>query len=108
MTEFWDILSKSAIRQPHIWSAAVYYDAVINQTHDGQIPAARFTRRPRPSDLWFDSDCRFAKRLTRMNAPPTLMPLLQLLQQTLLLNWRSLPKLLNYCFFASLPLRNNI
>jgi len=25
----------------------------------------RFTRRSRPSDLWFDKECRDAKRLTR-------------------------------------------
>jgi len=30
-----------------------------------QAPAHTVTRRPRPSDPWFDAECRAAKRLTR-------------------------------------------
>ena len=31
---------------------------------DGAVPASTVSRRPRPSDPWFDVECRAAKRLT--------------------------------------------
>lgn len=41
------------------------YDDVINQLLDCILPTQRVVRLPRPSDPWFDVDCRLAKRYTR-------------------------------------------
>ena len=41
------------------------YDDVINQLLDCILPTQRLVRLPRPSDPWFDADCRLAKRNTR-------------------------------------------
>ena len=41
------------------------YDDEINAVPDRLLPVRRFTRRSRPSDPWFDKECRDAKRLTR-------------------------------------------
>ena len=37
----------------------------MNMLLDQSLPAREFLRRPRPSDPWFDSECRQVKRLTR-------------------------------------------
>jgi len=44
---------------------AALYDAEMTALLDRVIPARTITRRPRPSDPWFDAECRAAKRLTR-------------------------------------------
>ena len=41
------------------------YDSELNAQLDQQIPIRHFVRRQRPSDHWFDKECRAAKRLTR-------------------------------------------
>jgi hypothetical protein len=41
------------------------YDSKLNRLLDQLIPCRQFVRRPRPSDLWFDGDCRASKQLTR-------------------------------------------
>jgi len=41
------------------------YDSVLKSILDRLIPQRTIVRRPRPSDPWFDSDCRQAKRVTR-------------------------------------------
>jgi hypothetical protein len=67
---FRSALSSSAICQPHLCpldvdAAALLYGDIINEILDHQLPAVRSTRCPRPSDPWFDSECRSAKRQTR-------------------------------------------
>ena len=44
---------------------ALLYDEEMKMLLDQSLPARQFLRRPRPSDPWFDSECRQAKRLTR-------------------------------------------
>jgi len=44
---------------------AAMYDDVMTLILDRLIPQRTFVRRPRPSDPWFDGDCRNAKRVTR-------------------------------------------
>jgi hypothetical protein len=41
------------------------FDDVITGPLDQLVPVRQFVRRPRPSDPWFDRECRDAKRLTR-------------------------------------------
>ena len=63
-------LLSSALCQPQLWpsnvnDAAKLYDDVIVDLLDCILPARPVVRRPRPSDPWFDADCRLAKRYTR-------------------------------------------
>ncbi len=44
---------------------ATLYSTEIVSLLDVLLPARQRIRRPRPSDLWFDRDCRAAKRQTR-------------------------------------------
>jgi hypothetical protein len=44
---------------------ATFYSTEIERILDVVLPARPFTRRPRQSDMWFDSECRKAKQLTR-------------------------------------------
>ena len=44
---------------------AAMYESELASILDRLIPFREFTRRPRPSDPWFDKDCVEAKRLTR-------------------------------------------
>ena len=44
---------------------ATMYDSVLKSILDRLIPQRTIVRWPRPSDPWFDSDCRQAKRVTR-------------------------------------------
>jgi len=58
------------ICQPYAWpsnvdEAASLYDDVISRILDEILPTRLTVRRRRPSDPWFDADCRTAKRLTR-------------------------------------------
>ena len=45
------------------------YDSELNSELNAQLdrllPLRQFDRRQRPSDLWFDKECRAAKRSTR-------------------------------------------
>jgi len=41
------------------------YDAVHTSILDRLVPLLRIVHRPRPSDTWFDGECRDAKRHTR-------------------------------------------
>jgi len=43
---------------------ASLFDDEMNMLLEQSLPAREFLRRPRPSDPWFDSECRQAKRLT--------------------------------------------
>ena len=63
-------LTSSALCQPYSWvsdvdEATSLYDGVISRILDETLPIRLIVRRPRPSDPWFDADCRTAKRLTR-------------------------------------------
>ena len=44
---------------------AALYGSELTAQLDGILPMRQFVRRQRPSDPWFDKDCRAAKRLTR-------------------------------------------
>jgi len=60
----------TALSLPSSWQADVdasasLYNDVITGILDEILPARLVVRRPRPSDPWFDADCRAAKRLTR-------------------------------------------
>jgi len=44
--------------------AALYNDE-FGDVLDSILPVRVFTRRPRPTDRWFDRECRDAKRTTR-------------------------------------------
>ena len=63
-------LSASRLCQPSEWPsdiddlAALYTDE-LNCLLDRVLPMQQFIRRQRPSDPWFDKECRDAKRLTR-------------------------------------------
>jgi len=63
-------LSASKLCQPDEWlvdvhDIAVMYDSELNAQLDRLLPLRQFDRRQRPSDPWFDKECRSAKRLTR-------------------------------------------
>jgi hypothetical protein len=44
--------------------AAMYNDK-LNLLLNQLLPCSQFVRRPRPSDPWFDGECRAPKRVTR-------------------------------------------
>jgi len=44
---------------------AASYDALLTSTLDMLVPVRQIVRRSRPSDPWFDQECRDANRLTR-------------------------------------------
>ena len=64
-------LSTSSMCRPDEWPAdvddmAALYDRQLTAVLDHQlIPLREVTRRPRPSDPWFDVECRAAKGQTR-------------------------------------------
>ena len=69
MDLFHSRLAASTSCQPSSWSseadqAASLYDDVISRILDDILPTRLIARRPRPSEPWFDADCRAAKRLT--------------------------------------------
>ena len=43
---------------------AALYDDELNSILDRILPLRQYDRRARPSDPWFDKECRDAKRLT--------------------------------------------
>lgn len=64
------LLSASRLCRPDCWPAdldemAALYDAELRVLLDELVPVSSFSRKPRPSDPWFDKECRDAKRLTR-------------------------------------------
>lgn len=70
ISELRSVLSSSALCQPDTWpnnidEMAALYDREIDVLLDQLIPLREVTRRPRPSDPWFDAECRTAKRQTR-------------------------------------------
>ena len=63
-------LYASRLCSPDTWPADVdemasLYDDELRDILDVLLPARVYPRRPRPSDPWFDKQCREAKRLTR-------------------------------------------
>jgi len=64
-------LQTSALCRPDTWSVfdvddlAKLYDTEINAILDRLVPPRSITCRRRPTDPWFDADCRTAKRQTR-------------------------------------------
>jgi len=68
--ELRDEMRASSLCQSDNWPDEVddmveSYDAVLTSILDRLVPVRRIVRRPRPSDPWFDGECRDAKRLTR-------------------------------------------
>ena len=68
--EFRSALSTSRLCRPDDWPTdidemAALYDSELTSLLDRLLPERQFVRRPRPSDPWFDKECRLAKRLTR-------------------------------------------
>jgi hypothetical protein len=66
---FREALAASPLCQPDVWPADIddlarLYDNELTLLLDRLLPFRQFTRRPRPSDPWFDHECRDAKRLT--------------------------------------------
>ena len=63
-------LTTSRLSQSTAWNVdidqlAAPYDDELNSLLDQLLPVQEFTRRLRPSDPWFDKECRDAKRATR-------------------------------------------
>jgi hypothetical protein len=64
---FRSAVSSSALGHPDRWlgldadAMASLYDTEMTAVLDRAIPARTVTRRPRPSDPWFDAECRAAK-----------------------------------------------
>jgi len=68
--QFRVMLSTSSLCQPEAWPSDVdkmaeMYDRELDNLLDQVIPSRQVVRRPRPSDPWFDAECRAAKRQTR-------------------------------------------
>jgi hypothetical protein len=53
------------IRPSNVNDAAKLYDDIVVDFLNCKLPARPVVRHPRPSDLWFNADCRLAKRYTR-------------------------------------------
>ena len=70
MDNFRSVLSSSVLCRPEHWVdidvnvMASLYDTKLTGLLDRFNPAREVTRHPRPSDAWFDADCRAAKRIT--------------------------------------------
>jgi len=63
-------ISNSRLCQPDTWPAdidamAALYNDELGNVRDSILPIRVFIRRPRPTDPWFDRECRDAKRTTR-------------------------------------------
>jgi len=70
MELFRSSLSVSRLCRPDDWCSdidqlAALYDDELNSVLDQLLPVRQFVRRQRPTDPWFDKDCRAAKRRTR-------------------------------------------
>jgi len=44
---------------------ALLYDSELSSLLDSMVPVATITYRQRPSDPWFDQECRLKKRAVR-------------------------------------------
>jgi len=65
-----DLLITSRLCQPESWPSDIdemagMYDTELTNVLDALLPKRQFVRRPRPTDPWFDKECRDAKRATR-------------------------------------------
>jgi hypothetical protein len=63
-------VAKSPLCQSEAWPddidrLAELYDVTLTAILDDLLPTHRRVRKPRPSDPWFDAECRDTKRLTR-------------------------------------------
>src|SRR5664279_1885741 len=64
-------LQSSSLCSPAAWASggidelAILYEVEVTAVLDQLIPACSTTCRRRPSDPWFDQDCRSAKRRVR-------------------------------------------
>ena len=70
LESFRSALFASKLCQPDEWHAdvddmATTYDSELNAQLDRLLPLWQFDRRQRPSDPWFDKECRAAKPSTR-------------------------------------------
>jgi hypothetical protein len=70
LDHFRSALSTTRLCHPDDWPAdidelAALYDDELIGLLDRLLPVRQFAKRPRPSDPWFDRECREAKRLTR-------------------------------------------
>jgi hypothetical protein len=70
MERFRSALPATRLCHPNDWPTdidemAALFDIELVGVLDRLVPEREFTRRPRPSDPWFDKECRDAKRLTR-------------------------------------------
>ena len=68
--QFRYMLTSSSLCQPDNWPSdlgdmVAMYDHELNVLLEQLIPARSITCRRRPTDPWFDAECRTAKRLTR-------------------------------------------
>jgi len=77
IADFRSALLSSILCQPDRWlgldadAMTSLDDTELTAMLDHAVPARTVTRRPRPSDPWFDAECRAAKRLTRVTRPVT-------------------------------------
>ena len=70
MENFRSAVSTSRLCQPDTWPTdidemAMQYDDELNRLLDRLLPLRQFVRKQRPSDPYFDKECRDAKRLSR-------------------------------------------
>ena len=71
LDHFRHAISYSSLCSPDAWREldsdllATLFDSALTSILDQLIPLKRVTLRHRPSDLWFDGDCRMAKRAGR-------------------------------------------
>lgn len=62
-----DLSQSSLIRSPptDVVDLFAAYDRTLRSLVDAHAPLRRFRRSTRPSELWFDAECRAARRTTR-------------------------------------------
>ena len=71
MDDFRNCLQDSVLCSPHTWSnqdvnqLACTYDKTLYDILDKLIPMKKMRKSKRPSDFWFDEECRRAKRSVR-------------------------------------------
>ena len=70
LSELRQAVSNSLLCQPDAWPSDVndlssLYDSTLTAILDTLIPSHTVTLRRRPSDPWFDEECRLAKKFVR-------------------------------------------
>ncbi len=70
MEKFRSAVSESRLCRPDLWPADVdelcsVYNTDLNQILDRLVPRCSQSVKRRPTDPWFDAECRQAKRTTR-------------------------------------------